>query len=225
MAVIFGFQVNGMYFTKKIIILSVFFISTACFVALTFSSDGGVEKVSYEVEKLPIQGWQEKSVITSRAVLDTLQATRTIFSDYSQAGSPSVNLYIGYYDTLDKSRMSHAPQVCFTGHGWVMKKNNKIHILFNGVSRKVNLLLLEKDNEKLLVYYWYQTGTNIYADLFRMKLALLGQRIKQPGNPGEGNAFIRISTPVSEVPEAAPAILQEFAEDLSKELSGFFSKQ
>lgn len=212
--------------TKKIIILAVFFISTACVVVFTFSSDhGGEGEVSYKVEKLTITGWQEKSVVTSRAVLDTLQATRTIFSDYSQNGSSSVNLYIGYYDSLEKSKMSHAPQVCFTAQGWIMEENNKINIILNGVSRKINRLLLEKENEKLLVYYWYKAGSDIYADLFRMKLALLGKKLKQGKSADEGNAFIRISTSVSQVPESAPVVLQRFAEDLTGGLPKLFNNK
>lgn len=225
MVVILVFQGYGMYFTKKIIILAVVFALTACLVAFTFSSeDGGRSEVSYKVEKLAINGWQEKSVVTSRAVLDTLQATRTIFSDYSQDGSRSVSLYIGYYDSLDKSKLSHAPQVCFTAQGWIMKKNDKITVRLNGIENTINRLLLEKDREQLLVYYWYQTSTAIYADLFRMKLALLGKKIKQGKNAEEGNAFIRVSTPVSKRQKSAPLILQEFSEDLSKELPKLFNK-
>jgi len=226
MAVILGFQDYGMSFTKKITILAVVFALTAGLVAVTFSSeDGKGGEVSYEIEKLAIQGWQEKSVATSRAVLDTLQATRTFFADYSKDGSESVNLYIGYYDSLDKSKLSHAPQVCFTAQGWIMKKNDKITVRLNGIEHTINRLLLEKDKEQLLVYYWYQTATAIYADLFRMKLALLGTKIKQGKNAQGGNAFIRISTPVSKGQKSATLVLQEFFKDLSKELSSFFSKQ
>ena len=213
-----------MDFTKKVITLSVFFISTACLVAFAYSPDYGGSKVSYEVEKLAIQGWQEKSVVTSRAVLDTLQATRTVFSDYAKSGSTSVNLYIGYYDSLEKSKMSHAPQVCFTAQGWVMKENTKVDIMLNGAGHTINLLLLEKENAKLLVYYWYQAGTDMYADLFRMKTALLWKKIQQGSTFDEGNAFIRISTSVSpENSGSAPVVLREFAEDLAEELPELFN--
>ena len=213
-----------MYFKTKIILLTFFFISTACVVAFTFSSnDGDRPESNYEVRKLTVKGWHEKTINTSHAVLDTLQATSTIFSEYSHDGSRSVNLYIGYYDSLDKSEMSHAPQVCFTAQGWIMEENDKVILTLNGVDHKVNRLLLKKEEEKILVYYWYLADNHIYADLFRMKLSLLSQKIQQRKNFDEGNAFIRISTSISQDPQESPAVLQEFAEDLAMELPKVFS--
>jgi len=213
-----------MDFSRKVVILLICFSCTAVLVAYSpFSENSGTYSANGRTKILTIDGWQGKSIVTSQAVLDTLQATTTVFSDYFRDSSTAVNLYVGYYDSLAKAKMSHAPQVCFTAQGWIMKKNDKVDIRLNGAVQKINRLLLEKDRERLLVYYWYQNEEDIYADLFWMKLNLLRKKLIQGKHFNGGNAFVRISTSLNQDKKRAPDILQEFADKVVKELPKNFN--
>ncbi len=210
-----------MDFTHKIILLSVLFIG----VALMTNFLGVPHKVEeenntiYLNKELNIKGWETQPIVSSDAVLDTLKANVTVFADYFQPkNKESVNLYIGYYDTLDKSKMSHAPQVCFTAQGWIMQTNDKFTIYLKNHPVKVNRLVLEKGTETLLVYYWYQVGADIYADLFRMKLVLAGQKLISGSDLAEGNAFVRVSTLTSGNLDATSRRLEGYVEKLYQEL-------
>lgn len=200
-----------MAYPRKIIILSLLFVCVAIFVSLFDHTSPTGCKTNLKTLNLPVSGWLCKPIASSQAVLDTLETDVTVFAEYYQPGKDPVNLYIGYYDTLDKSKMSHAPQVCFTAQGWVMKKNDKVQILLGGEKKTVNRLLLEKNEEKTLVYYWYQAGEEIYADIFRMKVALLFRKIRQPKGFSEGNAFVRVSTSATKDQRKAASRLREFA--------------
>ena len=216
-----------MAFFKKIILLVVLFVLVG--IVTTFFGDFSPPegKKKFQQINFPIPGWQEREITSSEAVLDTLRADTTVFSDYFRPGSQGMNLYIGYYATLDKSKLSHAPQVCYTSQGWVMKENDKVGLELNGSLHTVNRLVLEIGERRILVYYWYQAGRDVYADLFKMKMSLLFDKIRAVGVDSQGNAFIRISTSVTAGEEAAHQQLQEYAQDLVPELKRIFlrSKQ
>ncbi len=212
-----------MGFSRKIVLLSLIFISVGLFVSLSSDTQESDGDISYETKRLSVMGWLEEPIPSEKGVLDTLQANTTIFADYFQNAYGSVNLYIGFYDSLERAKLSHAPQVCFTAQGWVMEKNDKINIMLGNQAKTVNRLVLDKDESKLLVYYWYQAGPKIYDDLFQMKLSLLWDKIVTRGGGDGGNAFIRISVPVSSKGQEYSAdILQKYANDLYGELPSLF---
>ena len=213
-----------MHFTRKIILLSLMFVSVGGLVfAFGFSSKKEVD-AEYLTKEMTINGWKLKPIVSDKAVLDSLEASVTVFADYFQPDTKeSVNLYIGYYKTLEKSKMSHAPQVCFTAQGWIMSQNDKLIFHLGGQEKKINRLILKKGSRKLLVYYWYQVGSKVYADLFRMKLFLAGQQIIHKNDFDEGNAFIRISTPIFQSLESSSKLLQGYAKDVYLEYPKMFN--
>jgi EpsI family protein len=213
-----------MDFNRKIVLLSLLFVGVAIVVLFNGNSKEAGNDGVYETKRLSIPGWEETPIASSQGVLDSLQANITVFADYLRNGNEPVNLYIGFYDSLDKAKLSHAPQVCFTAQGWIMEKNDKIDIKLGGKVRKVNRLVLAKGTAKLLVYYWYQAGADVYDDLFRMKLTLLWEKIKNR-NMDEGNAFVRISVPVSESLEKSANILQQYGDALFAELPKVFNRK
>jgi len=212
-----------MDFTRKIVLLSLLFLTVGILIFYSGYASKEDGRANYATKNLKVKGWQLKSIQSSQAVLDSLQADTTIFADYSQPGIGTVNLYIGYYNTLDKSKMSHAPQVCFTAQGWVMEKNDKVNITLGGKTAKVNRLFLEKNKEQILVYYWYQSGNKVYSDLYRMKLSLLGKKLQQRGRVGEGNAFVRISTSTMKNKELSSIALKKFAVTFFEEFTEEFN--
>jgi len=188
------------------------FACVAFFVSSVDYSPRKTGKINPRIVNLPVSGWRCKPITSPQAVLDSLETDKTVFADYYQENKGTVNLYVGYYDTVEQAKMSHAPQVCFTAQGWVMQKNDKVKILLGGEEKTVNRLLLERNEEKTLVYYWYQAGKDVYADLFFLKVALLFKKISRPKNFNEGNAFVRVSTSATKDPRQAALLLQEFVD-------------
>lgn len=213
-----------MAYSRKIILLSLLFACVAFFVSSVDYSPRKTGKTNPKTINLPVSGWLCKPITSPQAVLDTLETDITVFAEYYQGAEEPVNLYIGYYDTVEQSKMSHAPQVCFTAQGWVMQKNDKVKILLGGEKKTVNRLLLERNGERTLVYYWYQAGKGVYADLFRMKVSLLFEKIMHSEGFDEGNAFVRVSISVKDASEAimAQQNLQNFSRLLVRVLPGLF---
>ena len=94
-----------------------------------------------------------------------------------------------------------------------MTTNDKVEFYRGQKSLKVNRLRIEKGNSETLVYYWYQTNDHIFADLYKMKLSLFLQGLKQNDAKREGNAFVRISVPIREKLDHSHHQLQKFADE------------
>ncbi|WP_163337119.1 exosortase C-terminal domain/associated protein EpsI [Desulfopila sp. IMCC35008] len=216
-----------MYYIRKTIILTTIFI----LVALLTSVSGVFYKkidseTNYLTKNLPVTGWNMRPIPSDIAVIDTLQANTTLFADYYHSGEKyPVNLYVGYYNKLEKSKFSHAPQVCFTAQGWVLDSNDKVKFNLGTNEVTVNRLILDKGPERILVYFWYQDRSEIYADLFRMKLSLAGRKLLHGSDLDEGNAFIRLSTTVSVNENLTEKKLQSFANDIYNELPKLFDNK
>ncbi len=187
-----------MAFSRKIILLTVFFACLGSFIAYVGlqADNSGTDSITVK-NNFDVPGWRYTNIPNSNAVLDSLQANITIFADYyKKKNDARVNLYIGYYDSLEQSKLSHAPQVCFTAQGWILQEDNKVMLEVDDKKREVNRLLLEKEKEQLLVYYWYQTKNDVFTDLYKMKLRLLYRKLTKGRAAEVDNAFIRVSTPV-----------------------------
>ena len=215
-----------MAFSRKVIVLTVFFACLGTFVFYSgLQADKDTNTAITVRKNFDVPGWRHTDLHNVTAVLDALKANITVFADYSRDDrSPSVNLYIGYYDSLEKARLSHAPQVCFTAQGWIIQKNDKVMLDFSDKKKEVNRLLLEKDNQRLLVYYWYQTVNKSFADLYKMKLDLLYNKLVKGKEFQPGNAFVRVSTMVVGDVRQAKLRLATFVTNTRKPLQRLYGQ-
>ncbi len=215
-----------MAFSRKVIVLTVFFACLGTFVFYTGLQADKDTNTSITVRKnFDVPGWGHSDLHNVTAVLDALKANITVFADYSKDDRyPPVNLYIGYYDSLKKARFSHAPQVCFTAQGWIIQKNDKVMLDLNDRKKEVNRLLLEKDNQRLLVYYWYQTANKSFADIYRMKLDLLYSKLINGKEFQPGNAFVRVSTMVVSDVQQTRLALHTFIMDSTPSIKAFLQE-
>ena len=86
--------------------------------------------------------------------------------DYTQANSPTVNLYMLYYPQQDSTsnQAIHSPSICVPAGGWnIDQKTIKTVTLDNGQQLTVNKMLVSKMQAKQIVYYWFvQDGTPVW---------------------------------------------------------------
>ena len=212
-------------FRKNIALTVLFTISVLITHFAGISVDNGnevVDNAQQNFSHMEINGWQATDIRTSDAVLDVLKADRTIFANYAKPGALPLTLYAGYYKNLEKSKWSHAPQVCYTAQGWVMTINDKIMINSDQDRIEVNRMRIEKGNEAMLVYYWYQTNDHVFADLYKMKFSLFLQGLRHKNEKSNGNVFVRISVPISINIEHAHQQLQQFVDEFSSNFKRWF---
>jgi EpsI family protein len=170
------------------------------------------------LDKLPstIGRMNSVDIPLEESVVKELDPDVYVFRNYTSGDGAVINVYIGYYGTRKGGRSEHNPDACYPGSGWAIMSEGKATILLgnNGMKETItlNTLQVTKDNEKQLVYHWYQTdkskviATGIQQNMNRLKNRLLYNR--------DDGAFIRVSTDIdNNYPEAKKKI-----EDFIKQL-------
>jgi exosortase D (VPLPA-CTERM-specific) len=137
-------------------------------------------------------------------------------------GSAPVDLFIAWYaDQTDGG--IHSPEVCLPGGGWEMAeifRTDVGHAIGAPGTLPVNRAIIQKGEQKLLVYYWFEQYGGRTASDFLAKMALLKNAVRYGRTDG---ALVRMLTPIQrgETPEAAEARLQEMLVPLMADLRRF----
>jgi EpsI family protein len=113
------------------------------------------------------------------------------------AGSPSVDLFVAYFKSLQNSQGPHSPRNCLPGSGWLPQFLKVINLPIPGERGgiPVNEYLLEKNGEQILVVYWYQNDRRVWAEEFQEKLYLLRDLVRYRRSDV---SLVRIVVPVGQ---------------------------
>jgi EpsI family protein len=143
-----------------------------------------------------IQDWQEKEVLAfDEQALNTLKVTDYVLRRYVNHEGRSLWLYIGYWDTQRRGAQMHSPKHCLPGAGWEPIEAQRVSLPLREPSGAltVNRYLVQKDQDQMLVLYWYQSGGQAVAGEFDAKLQLINNAILRGRTDG---ALIRTMSPI-----------------------------
>ena len=144
-----------------------------------------------------VDRWTAKSETDqSEATVELLKSTDAYLGDFVELpGTPPVNFFVAYYDSLSKSAAIHSPRVCLPGSGWEFASFQERNIgeLIPGTSGTYNDVVIQKGEQKILMYYWFQQRQRLTANEFSMKYYLLVDGLFENRKDG---ALVRIYTPI-----------------------------
>lgn len=151
-----------------------------------------LERKSFIDFPLQIGNWAGQKDRLPLVELETLNLTDHFVGNYVYEGKQfaPINLYIAYYDQQTQENSIHSPQICLPGSGWIVIS----HEIRTIGPLRVNKEILQKNNEKLLVYYWFrETGIDA-ATNFEVKKILLMNALKNGRTDG---SLIRLVSPLN----------------------------
>lgn len=200
--------------TKKPLYISILIISLSL-VAINLLSDR--EEIRPERKPLAtfptkIDNWVARESSLPKDIEEFLGVDDYLLADYNENGRGAVNFYIAYYGSQRKGVSPHSPQVCMPGGGWVISSLDRITIDVAGKKDfHVNRTIINKDNHRQVVYYWFEQRGRHIANEYYMKWYLLLDSIQKNRTDG---ALVRVTTYIkpSETVEAADMRIQEFLE-------------
>lgn len=120
-------------------------------------------------------------------------------------------LYVGYYDQQTQGRTIHSPKNCLPGSGWEALQSRPERIATAAGAVTVNRYLLQREDERALVLYWYQGRGRVEANEYVVKADLLRDAALR-GRTEE--ALVRIVVPVVTSEEDALAIATRAAGEI-----------
>lgn len=151
-----------------------------------------------------------------------LAAEDYILSDYTNAKGRTVNLHVAYYGSQRKGAAPHMPTVCIPGGGWhiVTLQRTQYASPQLEVTLPLNRVVIARDKDKLLVYYWFVQRGRKLANEYLSKWYLFSDAIVKNRTDG---ALVRLTTPLhpGESELDADERLQSFIIELEPRLTAF----
>jgi EpsI family protein len=122
-------------------------------------------------------------------VLEILAPTSYLERVY-QRGSQQLSLFIAYYDQQRSGESLHSPKNCLPGSGWEIWNYGSVWIPVDGQKVKINEYSIQKDGNRQLVLYWYQSRQRIIASEYLGKFLLVRDALVDGNSAG---SIVRIT--------------------------------
>lgn len=175
---------------------------------MVFYGFSGTESVpaSRPLKETPLEYGRWKMVsegVIEKEILDVLKADDVVTRTYAQTGSANLaNLFVAYFRSQRTGQAPHSPKNCLPGSGWVPSASEIINIDIPGLSSPipVNHYIVEREDQKSVVLYWYQTPHRVVASEYKAKIYLVLDSIRYRRSD---TALIRVVSPVVDGNEAA----------------------
>jgi exosortase D (VPLPA-CTERM-specific) len=164
--------------------------------------------------------WQGRTSLLDPGTERGLGLDDYILSDYVKSDGRAVNLYIAYYSSQRKGLSPHSPLVCIPGGGWLITKFDRTADTGAGVEMPLNRVIIERDSQRELVYYWFDERGRRIADEYWAKWYLLADAIMKNRTDG---ALVRLTTLIvpGESERDADDRLRSFMRDLVPTLAQY----
>ena len=174
-----------------------------------------------------LSGWTSRDVKYDKSILDVLDPDITIFKQYQDKTHIPVTMFIAYYNSAEKSDLSHSPIVCFTGQGWEIISSSQKSIpvgILDETILNINRIEQKYLDTYMVSYHWYQTAHSSFRSRGAQKISLLIDKLTEKK---ENNAFIRLTIQGSSKidVENAENLLERFIKDFYPTLKDFLSLQ
>lgn len=214
---------------------SVMLLSTGLFVIATVGWQLLPERAMPEIRREPLAllphtlgDWTLAATQALDAQVErALRADDYIGAVFHHAdGGPTAEIFIAWYTDQTNGGI-HSPEVCLPGGGWEMaqlERTDAGHIVGEPGSLPINRAIIQKGEERLLVYYWFEqyggrTASDVMAKFEVLKNAAVYGR--------SDGALVRVLTPIArgENAQTAEARLQSLVAPLIGELQRFVPRR
>jgi EpsI family protein len=195
--------------------------------ALYLSSATKFESVPLRqpLSEIPSQigSWEEnRSTEFDSDTMKILGVDSYINRQYVGPENATTGLYIGYYQNQHQGDAIHSPLNCLPGSGWnPILKNDLVIPIHSDSSNtrpkdiRINRIVVQKNLDKQVVLYWYQSHGRIVASEYWAKIYTVLDALKSNRTDA---ALIRVISPVKGTDRAAQEIAEQQAVEFVKKL-------
>jgi exosortase D (VPLPA-CTERM-specific) len=180
------------------------------------------ERLSFVTFPQKIGAWEGRPSLMEPDVEHALNVDDYILSDYRKSTGARINFYVAYYASQRKGSSPHSPIVCIPGDGWQITEFERTNVRIDtlNLTLPLNRVIIARDNDKQLVYYWFVERNRQIANEYWAKWYLLVDAITRNRTDG---ALVRLVTPLhtGESEHAADERLQSFLKDLEPRLKAY----
>jgi EpsI family protein len=206
------------------IAMLLFLLATACARFWVQANDREQVPPRTSLSQFPAQfnSWKQISAqAMSGGTLRELKADDYLSGLYASDRGAVAYLFIAYYGSQRHRQTIHSPQNCMPSGGWTMSHYRR-HTL--GQGGNLNEYMIEKDDEKMLAFYWYQGRGRMDASEYWSRAATIKDAMWLGRTDG---ALVRVIVPIgkggnqNEAEDVARAAGLEFSQKLLPLLPDF----
>ncbi|HRB81826.1 MAG TPA: EpsI family protein [Nitrospira sp.] len=181
------------------------------------------ERASFVDFAMQIGQWRGKSLPVEPQFISALRFDDYLLADYALAGGDPITLYLAYYQSQREGQSAHSPQSCIPGGGWEITSLRTVNLSVdgsNGLTVPVNRVMIQKDRQKLIVFYWFKQRDRYLSSEYLVKFYLFWDALMKQRSDG---ALIRLSAAIepNESEQAAENRLLDFARSIQPQLSRY----
>ncbi|BBA32362.1 EpsI family protein [Methylocaldum marinum] len=205
---------------------SVFGLSVAALVGAQFlqhRSELVPSRAEFIDFPMQLADWTARRETMEQQYVDALKFDDYILANYTREGSIPVNFYSAYYANQRKGESIHSPRSCIPGGGWQIKSLETVNADVSGVGGnplRINRLVIQKGDDRQLVYYWFQQRGRNLTNEYSVKWYLFWDALTLNRTDG---ALVRLTTylPRGEDLAKGEARLDAFLSVLQPQLSRY----
>ncbi len=148
---------------------------------------------------LQLSTWQGVKEVLDAKTVKFLGLSDYIAANFKNNDQTSINFYAAYYKTQKHGAVPHSPKLCIPGDGWQIQDMQIV--TYNGIT--FNRVLIQKREQKQLVYYWYKQRDKTIANEYYLKWNTFIGALQNKRTDG---ALVRLTTNLSNETFAAADI-------------------
>ena len=144
-----------------------------------------------------ISSWESNRKQLEKKFINALKFEDYLLANYSNHNS-TIELYVAYYDSQRKGESAHSPRSCLPGAGWRITDRNIVEITYKGEldeikTININRMLVQKADDKYLMYYWFKQRHRHITNEYMVKWYLFWDGMTRNRTDG---ALIRVMYPL-----------------------------
>ncbi len=163
------------------------------------------QRASFVDYPMQLGAWSGRRESLDGVYLDQLKLDDYLLADYGDGSGHAVNLYLSYYNSQRKGEAVHSPRSCLPGGGWQLRdfdQRTLKGITIDGRPLRVNRTVIEFQDQRQLVYYWFQQRGRVITNEFVVKWFLFWDALTRHRTDG---ALVRLITTLPPSGEEADA--------------------
>lgn len=118
------------------------------------------------------------------------------------------SVYVGYYEHQTRGHTIHSPKNCLPGAGWEPLTSGTTMVTTAAGAVEVTKYLLQRNEERAVVLYWYQGRGRVENNEYAVKWHLLRDAALRRRSD---EALVRVVVPVTETEDAATVVASRVA--------------
>lgn len=131
---------------------------------------------SVAFERIPLKGgaFQGEEQRFAQISYEVLQADTSTLRLYQNAEGSNIHLFVAYFSSQKYGSQIHSPKNCLPGGGWNIQDIRPFELsLPENQHKTVNRLIITQNNQKQLMFYWFETRGGSIRSEFHLKWDLM----------------------------------------------------